>query len=262
MTPKIATHMDQSGTADTDFAALADQFLQSSRHLPPEGDQSWREQDAQRIFSGHGKDETNQEPPAAEDADPADGESDAHYEPGFPPLRPGVVLLSLVLATGLMFAVVVVSAPGILTAGFWNAPGSRSAPAPVDVAGAAPVVQAAIPHAAETLRPSLADSGKAASPPLRAAAVQAATSHRKIRIAQAPAKAPVAKTLVAKVAGAKVPAHTKRHRLPPIGEAYFASHAPAVAARKTASAEWKAEVARWDELANQIRARRQNIKGD
>lgn len=261
MTPKIAMHMDQSGTADTDFAALADQFLQSSWHLPPEGDQSWREQDAQRIFSGLGKDEINQEPPATEDAGPADGESDTHYEPGFPPLRPGAVLLSLGLASGLMFAVVVVSAPGILTAGFWNAPGSRAAPAPVDVAGAAPAVQAAIPHAAETLRPSLADSGKAVSPPMRGAAVQPATSHRKIRIAQAPAKAP-AKRSVARISDAKVAARTKRHRLPPIGEAYFASHAPAVAAKKTASAEWKAEVARWDERANQIRARRENIKGD
>lgn len=265
MTHKIT--IDQSQTAAPDFAALADQLIQGSWHLPPEGDQSWREQDALRIFSGH--DKGDDEPPAAEDADAPGDESGPRLEPGFTPLRPAGILLSLTLATGLMFIVIVVSTPEILTTGFWSAPDAKAGavPAPVaivraDVASAAPLVpvQAVVPT--ETLRPSLTDSGKAALPLVREAADSAGTSHRKIRIAETPAKIRVAKASVAETPGVKVAARATPHRLAPIGEAYFSSHMPAVPARKAASADWKAEVARWDERANEIRARNQNTKND
>jgi hypothetical protein len=242
MTHNISMRVDQAGTADSDFAALADQLIQDSWHLPPEGDQSWREQDAQRIFSGHGKDDINEEPPAVEDGDTPGDESDARDEPSSMPLRPAGILLSLALATGLMFVVVIVSAPQILTAGF----------------GRAPV-------AAENLRPSLADSGPVALPPTFEAD-KAATSNGNLPIAHAPVKATVAETVPkhpasVRLATAKAP-RAKPGRVRPIGEAYFASHTPAVPARKTASANWKAEVARWDEKANEIRARRENAKTD
>jgi hypothetical protein len=258
MTHNISMRVDQAGTADSDFAALADQLIQDSWHLPPEGDQSWREQDAQRIFSGHGKDDINEEPPAVEDDDAPGDESDVRGEPGLP-LRPAGILLSLALATGLMFVVVIVSAPQILTAGFGSAsfPSNKaSGPAPVaiDFASVAPLVPAVASNTATAkgLRPSLADNVHAAPPPAREVARKVATSNGNLRT----------ENRLAKTADARTAPRTKQSRLRPIGEAYFASHTPAVSARKTASADWKAEVARWDERANEIRARRENTKSD
>jgi hypothetical protein len=259
MTHNIAMRVDQAGTAGSDFAALADQLIQDSWHLPPEGDQSWREQDAQRIFSGHGKDDINEEPPAVEDGDTPGDESDGRDEPGFMPLRPAGILLSLALATGLMFVVIIVSAPQILTAGFGSAPlpsktGTGAAPVPIDFATVAPLAPAPALSTAmvKGLRPSVADNVHAASPPARELAHKAATSNGNHRAANRLAEAAAVKS---------VP-RTKQARLRPIGEAYFASHTSAVPARKTASADWKAEVARWDERANAIRARRENTKSD
>src|ERR1700744_5379417 len=140
------------------------------------------------------------------------------------------------MATGLMLAVIVVSTPEILSAGFWRAPESDAALAPVAVADAKAnasaanisvadaaslvPVEAVVPPMPEMLRPSIADSGKAALPLLRETADSAVTSRRKIRIAQTPAKMRVTKAPVAKAPAVKVAAHAKPHRLPPIGEAY------------------------------------------
>jgi hypothetical protein len=255
--------VDQTGTADAgsapgDFAALADRFIQDSWHLPPEGDQSWREQDAERIFSGHGKDAVNEEPPAVEEGDAPGDESDARDEPGLP-LRPAGIFLSLAMATCLMCVVVVFSAPQILTSGFWSAPlpaktEVETAPVPVDFASVAPMAPAPASNAAmaKQLRPSLAGNLHAAPVAAGETARKVATSSRVHRTTHK----------LVKVAAVKAAPRTKRTRLRPIGEAYFASHTPAVPVRKTASADWKAEVARWDARVNEIRARRENTKTD
>jgi hypothetical protein len=46
----------------------------------------------------------------------------------------------------------------------------------------------------------------------------------------------------------------KQGRLPPIGEAYFASRAHTT---RTASADWKIEAAKWDEMAAKIQMQRE-----
>ena len=263
MANKIIGKANRPDAAGDDLAALADQLIQDSWHLPPGGDQSWREQDALRIFSGHGKDEINdtEEPSAIEDIDPSDDGNDAPYQPGFkPPGRFGI-LLPLAMATGLMLLVVAVSAPGILTSAFWNTPAAKAAPeaalAPVNMVNAAVTARQMNISAPDKLRPSLAYDGqiahartlvaKAKHPASTTVAVARHDRITKARLAQA------------SVARGSVP-HAKRGRLPPIGEAYFASHAITAKSTKTAAMDWKAEAAKWDEMANQIRARNERYQ--
>ena len=143
----------QPGTVGGDFAALADQLIQDAWHLPPEGDQSWREQDACRIFSLDGQHDINDEPPAQE-------EDDAPLEPVFRAPRVVGVLLPLALATVIVFFTVAFSAPEILTARFWTAPEMRpqAATVPVSLASTAPVRTMDAPG---ELRPSLARDERA-----------------------------------------------------------------------------------------------------
>src|SRR5579871_3636390 len=83
--------------ANCDFAALADQLIQDNWHLPAGGDQSWREQDAFRIFSAHGKSEINdrERPPPAADSEPPDDDESSEYQPGFETPRTLSIFLPL-----------------------------------------------------------------------------------------------------------------------------------------------------------------------
>ena len=300
MTHQIAMKVNQSDTAGADFAALADQLIQDSWHLPPGGDQSWREQDAARIFSGHGKDGINDTedvpsvgesdvPPGAEDSFP----EDQPLEPGFKTVGTLGILLPLSLATVIVFFVVLFSVPEILTAGFWNAPEPRAMPVtkPVRTADAAPLAFG--PSGKESgpgkLRPSLAESGESSSVPRVPNGIAAPTADHRNGLAILPAKAEIQKTIfqqpghataeptmrarrvsaavirLATASSFRQPASRAKRiatRLPPIGSAYFASHKPAVAARKAPAADWKAETTKWDEMAAKIRARRERYQSD
>src|SRR5262249_19485590 len=117
-----------------DFATLADQFIQESAYLPAAGDQSWREQDARRIFDGQGEDENNHT-----EAVPAEAEAPLS-ELNIPSPKALGILLPLSLATFVMVFAVTFSMPEILTAGFWSEVGAKqasgSAIAPAAVASA------------------------------------------------------------------------------------------------------------------------------
>jgi len=254
-TRKIIVKVDhRPHSAGTDFAALADRLIQESWHLPPDGDQSWREQDAYRIFSEQGEDPVDHgEAPPAEEAE-AD---DTRPEPDFGVPKTFGIVLPLSLATFVTVLAVTFSMPEILTAGFWsNAQterGPKAAIAPVSMASAAPLMPVGHEAAPGKLRPSLAEDVRPAARPVRLED-KAVVAPVRDQVAQA------APSVVANTMG-QTPqkARAKRSRLPPIGEAYFASHAPA-ASRKVASTEWKIEAARWDETAAKIQARREKYQ--
>ena len=262
ITVKVEQQPDSTGA---DFATLADQLIQESSYLPPQGDQSWREQDARRIFSEQSEDDINpEEAPPAEIA--AREEEDALSEPGFRSPRALGILLPVSLATFVIGMAVTFSMPEVLTAGFWNPSGSVRSPdvvavTPVSVANAAPLAPA--PHEAgpSKLRPSLAESVHPAVSPVHMADKVKTLPDRRVAQAAPSSVAP-------KAISSRPPDHmvadmgmgqteqkprARQSRLPPIGEAYFASHAHV--AEKTSS-DWKTVVAKWDERAAQIRARR------
>ena len=97
------------------LAALADQWADKSGHLPPGGDHSWREQEAQRRFGGENAISENANLPPGADA--AANEMDGAYDPGFK--RPWMlnILLPVSLATCVVFAVIVFLMPGISSSG-------------------------------------------------------------------------------------------------------------------------------------------------
>ena len=271
--PKITMKADlQPDAAGGDFAALADQLIQDAWHLPPEGDQSWREQDARRIFRGDGKHDINDGPPAQEEDDAPRNDAETPPEPVFQPPRVVGVLLPLALATVIVFFTVAFSAPEILTGRFWTAPEPevqpQAATMPVNLASAAPVQTTDTPG---ELRPSLARDERAEATDAIRAADNAGVRkpaplefHHAVSDAREWARH---KTGVAVRVGStssfrqlSLRARPSAKRLPPIGAAYFASHTPAVAVSKTAAADWKMETARWDETAAKIRARREKYQ--
>lgn len=150
-------------TAVCDFSPIADLHLPDNWHLPPGGDQSWREQDALRIFSLHGKSKINdtKSSPAAEDEGRSDDEGCPRYQPGFRPNRTPIVL-PLAMATCLSLFIVALLMPEDLKSAFWEAPGHHAA-AEAGLASAGPgdavpgkFIRAASLPPPERLRPSLA----------------------------------------------------------------------------------------------------------
>jgi hypothetical protein len=269
MTHKIAMKVNQSDTPGADFAALADQLIQDSWHLPPGGDQSWREQDAARIFSGRGKDEINatDDAPSAVTEDLPLVEEEWPQEPTVKASRLVGVLLPVSLATIIMFFAVAFSMPELLTSHFRNAAAPKAGPNAqvTQVSMIEPRPMIPTPDASDAapgkLRPSLMDGASAATP------VHAAQSPQPYHAAfDAKRQAQQKISTVVRVATARSfrqPAsRTKRiaTRLPPIGAAYFASHTPAVAARKAPAADWNAETTKWDEMAAKIRAGREKYQ--
>jgi len=259
ITVKVEQQPDSTGA---DFATLADQLIQESSYLPPQGDQSWREQDARRIFSGQSEDDVNHE-----EAEPVEGsgeEEDAPSEPGFRSPKALGILLPVSLATFVIGMAVTFSMPEVLTAGFWNPSESARAPdivavTPVSVANAAPLAPA--PHDAglSQLRPSLAESVHPAVRPVHTADKVKTLPDRRIAQAAPSSIAPKAISspppdrMAANMGQTQQKPRAKHGRLPPIGEAYFASHARVA---EKASSDWKTVAAKWDERAAQIRARR------
>ncbi|HEY2837274.1 MAG TPA: hypothetical protein VGI89_11945 [Rhizomicrobium sp.] len=217
--------------------------------MPLEGDQSWREQDARRIFSGRGEDQINHgEALPAEEAAEA---NDALPKPGFEAPKALGIVLPLSLATFVVVLAVTLSMPEILTASFWNNTQTKRAPevaiAPVSMADAAPLTPVVHEAAQSKLRPSLAEGARPVARPVGTTDKAKALPGR--QIAQA------APSVTASTMGqAQQKVRAKRGRLPPIGETYFASRAHTT---RTASADWKVEAAKWDESAAQIRARRE-----
>lgn len=119
-------------------SALADQFLQDNDYLPLRGDQSWREQAALRIAGGY-------EPKDDGDAPDAIPEREDRSPPSeFGGRNGGGIVAALFIAAIIVPTVAVLTAPDILTAGFWGAhhaaPKAMAAPAPlrVSLAKAAP----------------------------------------------------------------------------------------------------------------------------
>src|SRR5215469_3739176 len=114
----------QPDLSGADFGTLADQLIQESSYLPPEGDQSWREQDARRIFSGQNEDEVN---PTEDVPTAAAREEEALPGPSLESPKALGILLPVSLATFVMVIAVTFSMPEILTTGFWS--GAKPAPA-------------------------------------------------------------------------------------------------------------------------------------
>jgi len=163
------------------------------------------------------------------------------------------VLLPLALATVVVFFIVTLSAPEILTARYWAAPGTGtpSSAMAMNAASAAPAGTAR-----DDLRPSLARNEHVDAVedlPVTPQQLRHTVSDVSAKAAQKAGAAPY----VGSAASLRQSSQPRRRasRLPPIGAAYFASHAPA-AASKSAAVDWKIEAARWDEMAAKIQAKR------
>jgi hypothetical protein len=251
MTHKIPTEPQKpSAGTEQGSAALTDQWIEKNWYLPPGGDHSWREREAERLF--HGEDSAHDKGdslPVGEDA-PTANEIDGAYDPGFK--RPWAlnVLIPISLATCAAIVVVVILGPKILAPGLWGPSEPKALPDTplriIDTAGAdenatarltagsdlrqgkqevvhqalpQPIGQAVVPPEADqkTVLPQL-------RPQLPVIAKQDRQSDKSV--------ARVAKAQPLQVQSSKKPAGKS---LPPIGAAYFASHAPAGAAGKSAA---------------------------
>ena len=247
-----------SNKAAQDFSALADQWFDKNWYLPPEGDQSWREREARRLF-GDGKDAAGEEDVSAiEPPDPAVDETAAPYEPGLRHTRNLVLPISLAACFLIVAGVFVV--PKTLAPGIWG----PQEPKAVSVVPARLVTQVAAEENAR-LRPAyeggtnhvtVNDVSQALPQPIGEAPVpvdqdialplprpavkqEQPVSKPVVRAAKtlpvtAKQDPPVSKPVVRAAKAQPLPAVRAKARaaksLPPIGEAYFASHAPAGAA--------------------------------
>jgi hypothetical protein len=242
MTSKVT--MIAHKEAEQDFAARAYQWIDENWHLPPGGDQTWREQDAQRMFSvTDAKFNDSGDPPPVEPISPTGDEEDGAYEPGFRHAGLRNVLLAVSLAGGFALFLVAISVPDIFTADFWrDAPTERSGatvPAISRVAGgendaasdlSTPSLSAQI--FSRTIGRDIAGSkaGSETAAPLLQPAVPTVKRHARL-----------AKDHAVRVATTKLARQQERRRklaarsLPPIGAAYFASHSRAATPGKLGS---------------------------
>ena len=124
-------------------------FLEESWHLPPPGDQSWRETDALRIF---GAPEKSREPEKTEPAEtksrpmPTDFVPEREFAPDWEPPAQGWggVVAALFLVPVVILVIAVLAFPGILTGEFRRAPQTMVRPpaVPAQVAKASAPVPA------------------------------------------------------------------------------------------------------------------------
>jgi hypothetical protein len=256
--PNIAREPDrQPDAVRGNFEAMADRLIDDAWHLPPEGDQSWRETDARRIFSSDGKRDINDEPAVRYEEDAPPAEEEKPREPVFQPPRSVGVVLPLALATFIVLLIMAVSAPEVLTARFWATPEARTASqtavTPARMASIAPV-QAM--EASRDLRPSLARDERA-----RGVAALATGDGALPKVDHMQTKAEVRKK--AKPPIGAVPARFARGHSPyklAAAEVTAASDTSPPAADTTSSPvamDWKTEAAKWDRMASIIRARRE-----
>ena len=255
--------------AGGDPTPLPDQLILDCWYLPPEGDQSWRDRDARRIFGGDGKSEINE---TGTQPVPAAVETGCE-EPAFETPATVPILLPFAVATAAMVFVTAVSAPGILTARFWSSPEPRLSPTPVIARAsdaALPGQSSAARSLPDMLRPSVteAEPARLAPEPVHMAdvAVNAQTGQTAAE-ALAPATDPrpaavqtrnrtgrTARLAAVKTAPSDPPSGRSATAGPPAVADVPISTAPPSDAGPTAP-DWKAQAAQWDKLANDIRAR-------
>lgn len=164
--------MDEEAAADAErarFEELADQYRQQS-HLPPQGDQSWREQEAMRRAAsdkGYAAPQNDQSwrdreamlfAPAHEE-NTADAIAEEHREPLETGLTPvpirkagqGGTILIFILVAAIAFGIAVLAYPEMLTAAYWRTPDAqpnpvaRPAPPRAVQPAAAPAMQSTAP---------------------------------------------------------------------------------------------------------------------
>ncbi len=239
MTSKITIEAQSpSDDAERDLGALTDQWVDQNWYLPPGGDQSWREQEARQRFSRPGEQPINNEedsPPLAS-VDQAVGDLEGAYQPGF--RRAGA--LSLVLPISVAACVMLFAAsflvPQILRSDLWG---------PVEPQALSGTPLRVANEAEEILTPNLAQSDDAqrdADKVVSQARLQqqaVAPIYRNTVLPRLRLQMPITATddqqsrapaaRIVKALSSKKPAAKS---LPPIGAAYFASHAPAPAAEK------------------------------
>ncbi|MGZ5929706.1 MAG: hypothetical protein ACXWLX_10855 [Rhizomicrobium sp.] len=248
MTRKITMKpLEPLNEAEQDFAALADQWIDRNWHLPPSGDHSWREREAQRIFGCFGKEPINdkEDPPPLGQVGPMAGEVDGACESGFRRAGALNLVLPISLATCITLFVVAILAPETLTSSFWDGPKALSD---------TPVRTRVAPEV--SLTPNLAfevssnhDKDKIVSQTLPQQVGQAAAPTKVYRKMALPLPRPPMSIITKhdrrgdKFAVRVANAHSIRQAhyprklsaisLPPIGADYFARHAPAVGIRKS-----------------------------
>jgi hypothetical protein len=125
--------------ASESYAALAEQLTQESWHLPPSGDQSWREMDALRIF---GNLERSKPRDAAKPEDTAKAKSVAEAAEAWDETARqgwGGILAILALVPAVTLLVAVLAFPDMLTTSFW-----RASPAPLQVANGSVPLRASL----------------------------------------------------------------------------------------------------------------------
>jgi len=212
MTRKITSKARKplDGT-ERDFAALTDQWADRIWYLPPGGDHSWREREAQRIF-GEASFNDKEYPSPVGQASSATREVDRYGPRGVKALN---ILLPISLVVCALLVAVPILAPEILTPSLWG------------------------PREPKTLS-RLAYRSSADRDMSRTLSQQAAQAPAKVyrdvvtprprpRMAVATSDNGQDGKLAVRVAKAPRPAQRRPAAtpLPPIGEAYFASHAAA-----------------------------------
>ena len=254
MTHKMTTEPQKpSAGAEQGSAALTDQWIEKNWYLPPGGDHSWREREAQRRF--HSEDpvyDKEDSPPVGEDASTAN-EMDGSYDPGFKRAWTLNILLPVSLATCAVLVVITILVPGILTSGFWGPGEPKALPDTplrvIDTAGADENVTSRF-AAGSDLRQGKQEAVRQALPQPIGQAVVPPEADQKTVLPQLRPQMPVITKVpvatkqdqqsdkpvarVAKTLRAQSAKKSAAKSLPPIGAAYFASHAPAAAAGKSA----------------------------
>jgi hypothetical protein len=229
--------------AEQDLAALADQWVDRNFYLPPGGDHSWREREAQRLFGNDGKEPINDEanvPPAGWAA-PAAGEANGPYEPGFRRAGARNILLPVSLAACALLFAGGFWISQILSSGFWGPQEPKIPPATPHMINVAAEGKA-MPALAYAGDPDL-DGNRAANrprprppgPAIAPAKADGKGTPPRLRppiVAKpdAPDAKPVVRAAKAQAPGVRSSRKQPAKSLPPIGAAYFASHAPAAAA--------------------------------
>jgi hypothetical protein len=159
----------QSQAERARFEELADQYRQQS-HLPPGGDQSWRDREAMRRAAsdkGHIPPQSDQSQhereamqfaPARED-DTVAAEVGRHesQEPVLQPLHvakggQGGIVLIFILVAAIALGIAVLAYPELLTASYWRGPQTNSATQPP---------RAVLPPAAPAIQPAPAEQAPA-----------------------------------------------------------------------------------------------------
>lgn len=181
------TEEEAESQAERDrFEELADQYRQQS-HLPPEGDQSWREREAVRRAAydkGYAPPQGDPSPREHEamrfapvrEEEAADAATDQNFgmqEPVWqpPPVRKGGqggTILIFVLVAAIAFGITVLAYPEMLTAAYWRTPGTQPNSVPQNPPRAAepPAAPATLPAAPPAEQPAPSpDLSAAPAPP-------------------------------------------------------------------------------------------------